>query len=73
LFSGLSGIALGFEELGLAEKARTAVDPAYQSPLLHQSPDMFFGAAGVGFSSLYFFNRTGEERFLERACAKSGK
>jgi serine/threonine protein kinase len=67
LFSGLAGIAWGLEELGLKEKAGKAIDLAYQSPLLHESPDVFFGAAGVGFSSLYFFRRTGEGRFLEKA------
>jgi serine/threonine protein kinase len=67
LFSGLAGIAWGFEELGLTRKAMTAMDQAYQSPLLHESPDVFFGAAGVGLSNLFFFDRTGEERFLERA------
>ncbi|HYR91056.1 MAG TPA: class III lanthionine synthetase LanKC [Terriglobia bacterium] len=67
LYVGLSGIAWGLEELGLTKKARTAIDIALQSPLLLQAPDIFYGSAGVGLSSLYFFRKTGDERFLRQA------
>jgi hypothetical protein len=67
LFGGLSGIAWGLEELGLTKKARTAIGLAFQSPLLFEGPDVFFGTAGVGLASLYFFKKTSEERFLEKA------
>jgi len=63
----LSGIAWGLEELGLTKKARTAIGLAFQSPLLFEGPDVFFGTAGVGLASLYFFKKTSEERFLEKA------
>ncbi len=67
LYVGLSGIAWALEELGLKEKARTAIDMALRSPLLMQGPDVFYGMAGVGLSSLYFFRKTGEEHFLQHA------
>jgi len=69
LYTGLAGIAWGCEELGLTPKARTAIDLAYESPLLSQGPDIFYGMAGVGLASLYFFRKTGQERFLQRARA----
>jgi serine/threonine protein kinase len=67
LYVGLSGIAWALEEIGLIRKARTAIDMALQSPLLLQGPDVFYGAAGVGLSCLYFFRKTGEQRFLRQA------
>src|SRR5262249_31860595 len=68
LFVGLSGMAWVFEELGLANKARTAINLAFQSPLLFDGSDVFYGAAGTGLASLYFFKRTREEEFLTKAC-----
>jgi len=67
LYVGLAGIAWGLEELGLTRKARTAIDRAVHSPLLLQGPDVFYGAAGVGLSNLYFFRKTGDEQFLQHA------
>jgi serine/threonine protein kinase len=67
LYVGASGIAWGLEELGLAQKAAAAIDLAAQSPLVLQGPDIFYGAAGVGLSSLYFFRKTANERFLHQA------
>jgi lantibiotic modifying enzyme len=67
LYVGLSGIAWGLQELGLTHKARTAIDLALRSPLLLSGPDIFYGAAGIGLSSLYFFRKTREERFLQQA------
>lgn len=67
MFVGLSGIGMGFSELGLTEKARQAFDLAYQSPLLFDSPDFFFGAAGWGWASLTQFARTQDDYYLEKA------
>jgi class III lanthionine synthetase len=67
LFIGLSGIAWALEELGSTEKARAAFNLALQSPLLLENPDVFFGTAGVGLASLYLFQKTGEQRFLDKA------
>lgn len=67
LFIGLSGVAWALEELGATEKARAAFDLALQSPLLLENPDVFFGAAGVGLTSLYLFRKTGEPRYLDTA------
>ena len=66
LFVGLSGIAWGLEELGFTAKARAAMEAAYRSPLLFESPDIFYGTAGVGLASLYFFTKTGDRRFLDK-------
>src|SRR5262249_39339648 len=46
---------------------RSAIGLAFQSPLLFEGPDVFYGMAGIGLTSLYFFKRTGEKRFLEKA------
>jgi len=67
LFVGLSGIAWVLQELRLQDQARRAIDLAFQSPLLFDGPDLFYGAAGTGLASLYFFRRTGEGRFLAKA------
>jgi lantibiotic modifying enzyme len=67
LFVGLSGVAWGFQELGLEKKARNAIDLAFQSPLLFEGADLFYGTSGIGLTSLYFFHKTGETHFLEKA------
>lgn len=67
LFTGLAGIAWARMEAGQEEKALEAMDLAYESPLLHESPDLCYGAAGTGLASLYFWHRTGDDRFLEEA------
>jgi lantibiotic modifying enzyme len=40
---------------------------AYGSPLLLEACDVFYGVAGVGLSSLYFWGQTKDEHFLEQA------
>ncbi len=67
LYVGLAGVSWGLAELGLEGEARDAMLKAYESPLLFESLDVFYGCAGTGLASLYWWNRTGERRFLERA------
>jgi serine/threonine protein kinase len=69
LYLGLSGIAWVHLELGLTEYAEKLTHIADQHPLLWDCPDLFYGAAGWGLTSLKFFLRLGNEWFLERAVA----
>jgi lantibiotic modifying enzyme len=55
------------QELGLQDEARRVIDLALQSPILLDGADLFYGAAGTGLACLYFFKKTGEERFLAKA------
>lgn len=68
LYIGLSGVAWGLAELGNEDSARDAMDKAYQSALLHNSLDLFYGCAGTGIASIYWWYRTGDGKFLEKAC-----
>jgi serine/threonine protein kinase len=67
LYIGLSGIAWGLAELGQSERAERVMRMAYESPLLMDCPDMFYGMAGSGLASLYFWQRTREGVFLHSA------
>lgn len=67
LYWGLSGIAIALEEIGLAEKAQEAIRLAIESPLRFAQADICHGAAGVGWSCLWFHRRTGDSSFLEVA------
>lgn len=67
LYVGLSGIAWALSELGLEEEAVTTMKTAYHSQLLFEGCDVFYGCAGIGLASLYFWGRTKEHCFLEQA------
>ena len=67
LYLGSSGMAWVLSELGLTEEATGIINRAYDSPLLLTGPDVFYGSAGVGLASLYFWARTGQQRFLDKA------
>jgi serine/threonine protein kinase len=67
LYVGLSGLAWGLAELGFEDAAHKAINEAYQSPLLYESLDVFYGCAGTGLASLHWWYRTGEDKFLARA------
>lgn len=69
LYVGLSGIAWALSELGLEEEAIATMKTAYKSQLLFEGCDVFYGCAGVGLASLYFWGRTKERCFLEQAKA----
>ncbi|MEM8530898.1 MAG: class III lanthionine synthetase LanKC [Chloroflexota bacterium] len=68
LFVGSSGIAWGLAELGLLEEAEHIIQQAYQSSLLYAGNDIFYGAAGWGLASLYFYTKTQNNIYLEKAC-----
>lgn len=59
---------MGFGRTGNEDSAREAMDKAYQSPLLYSSLDLFYGCAGTGIASIYWWYRTGDGKFLEKAC-----
>jgi serine/threonine protein kinase len=67
LYLGLAGIAWGLAELGEDEKAAATMKMAYRSPLLKECPDAFYGMAGTGLASLFFWQRTGDQLFLDSA------
>lgn len=69
LYWGLAGIAYTFCELGLADAARATLELANHSPQRFDGADMFHGAAGWGWTNLWFHRRTGEARFLAQAQA----
>lgn len=67
LYMGSSGIAWTLLELGMRREAETLMDTAARSPLLFENADLFFGAAGWGLANLFFFERLGDEKYLENA------
>lgn len=69
LYWGLAGIACVLEELGFHTLSRRALDQIDAAEEPFQKSDMFHGAAGIGWAHLWFFLRTGEQGFLDRALA----
>jgi hypothetical protein len=67
LYIGLAGVGWGLAELGFESAGRAAMLKAYDSPLLYESRDIFYGSAGTGLASLYWWHRTGDRQFLEKA------
>jgi len=72
LYVGLSGVAWAFQELGLHDKAKAAMEVVYASSLLRESADIFYGCAGVGMASLFFHRRTGDPMYLKKAIECAG-
>ena len=70
--NGLSGIAYGFDQLGLVDKADEVMALCYQSPLLRGESGYFDGTAGWGWASLYFHRRRQEKKYLDQAI-EAGK
>lgn len=71
LYVGSSGIAWAFYLLGMNDKAQSFLKHALESSSLKESIDMFYGTAGVGLTSVYFYSQTRDKKFLEKAieCA----
>ncbi|HYR29300.1 MAG TPA: class III lanthionine synthetase LanKC, partial [Thermoanaerobaculia bacterium] len=67
LYSGLSGIAWTLLEIGLKESAHRLLGQARRHPLLWESPDVFYGAAGYGMTELRFFLDNGDRAHLDHA------
>ena len=67
LYVGASGVAWTLLELGRREEAEALLATVADSPLLGESADLFYGAAGWGLTNLFFFDRLRDERYLRRA------
>ncbi|MFZ6820430.1 class III lanthionine synthetase LanKC [Undibacterium sp. Ji22W] len=67
LYSGLSGIAWFWLDMGEDERAKEALAVADQHPYLAQSADMFHGLAGWGMTQLRFFKHFGDHSYLDAA------
>lgn len=72
LYMGLSGIAWSLLEIGAIGEAEKICRLAAGSRLLDDSPDIFYGIAGFGLTNLRFFQKTGDEFYLETA-RRAGK
>ncbi|MEW4221797.1 class III lanthionine synthetase LanKC [Rossellomorea marisflavi] len=67
LYVGLSGIAWTLLELEEIDFAKNLMNSALSHPLLYKSPNVFYGAAGVGLTCLKFFIKTKERHWLNKA------
>lgn len=84
LYVGMSGIAWCLLAMGNERDAERLFQQTFNHPLLDESADLFYGLAGWGMTALYFFEQTGDERYLNAAqgagrkllarfyCARSG-
>ena len=68
LLTGLSGVALAYQHLGLTDLAADAMAAAYASPVLLSRPGFGDGVAGWGFASLALYRATGDDTYLQRAA-----
>ncbi len=66
LLLGTAGVAYQFHRLGMGERAREILELSYASRLRFADPTMFFGAAGWGLVSLYFYQATGDPYYLAK-------
>jgi Lanthionine synthetase C-like protein len=67
LCSGLAGISLAFSGLGLVEAAERILVEAYKSQLLFEDPSVYYGCAGWGLVSLYFYKTTRKQIYFDFA------
>jgi hypothetical protein len=64
---GLAGIGYCFSELGMPIKAEEAMSLCYSSPIRYAEASLFHGCAGWGLTSLYFFEKTQRQAYLDHA------
>ncbi len=67
LFSGYSGVALLFLEMGRTERARELMEKANQPEVLEKAPGLYYGQAGWGLANLHFWDKTGIRSYLDQA------
>jgi lantibiotic modifying enzyme len=56
------------QEFGYPEKALKAYQQAAMHPDLYKGANLYAGSAGFGLSSLYFWQQTAQQGFLDQAC-----
>ncbi|HLM68286.1 MAG TPA: protein kinase/lanthionine synthetase C family protein, partial [Longimicrobium sp.] len=64
---GLAGVARTLAANGRTDAALRLVRTALDSPLLEESPDLYYGAAGVGMAALEIHAATGDASLLQSA------
>jgi tRNA A-37 threonylcarbamoyl transferase component Bud32 len=69
LYQGLAGIAWVLLDLGLVEKAESLIQMTFEMDTIADAQDLFYGAAGWGLANLYFFSKTGNGIYLDKAIA----
>lgn len=67
LYNGRAGIAMLFFDLGLIEEADQLLAARQDGALLVEDPGLYYGAAGWGLANLWFWARTGSDRYLSAA------
>jgi serine/threonine protein kinase len=67
LLTGIAGCAWVAWELGREEEAEKLMRLTKSHPLLKTHHSLFYGMAGIGLSSLYFWLKTGKDEFLDLA------
>ena len=67
LFSGLSGMAWAYHDLGMPDLAADALRRAQLHPLLYRHMDLYYGCAGHGLAQLAFWSSTGDADHLRSA------
>lgn len=68
LYSGLSGVALLFLELGKIEEAERIFELSANREQVYREPGLYDGAAGWGLVNLHFWRMTGRHKYLSQAC-----
>ena len=67
LHSGLSGVAMLFQQAGRPDRAAEYMDNISKRDDLYEAHGLYFGAAGLGLANLLMHKATGRELYLERA------
>lgn len=67
LYIGLSGVAWGFNTLGLQDVAEHVLRSTRNHPLLYKQGDVFYGLSGYGLSCLHQYSITKDEEWLDEA------
>ncbi|MEY4334476.1 MAG: hypothetical protein RLZZ196_3220 [Bacteroidota bacterium] len=73
LYIGLSGIAWTLDECGLKTEALDLMKQVYNIKFKDESADLFYGASGWGLASLYFYEQTKSQQFLDYALEAAQK
>lgn len=67
LYVGASGIAWVLWEMGEERHALELLKKYHRHPLVHATPDLFFGCSGYGLTCLHFYLQTKEQEWLDKS------